>query len=206
MAFPSRSSRAAAMALLASALLGIATPLYAQREAQALSATFRKAAEQVLPSVVSVRPRGIAAPSFRRGPFRGSPIPPDSFPAMPGMLPSSGDGGPVGGSGLVIDAARGLILTTRQATLGAPRVGVGFTDGREVDAERVVPDPRSDLVLLVVDTQGLRLRGSRVGRAGGTADRRLGAFGGRPSGRTHAVSAGIVSGRGAGSPNRGFDD
>ena len=160
--------------------------------------SFRKAAERVLPSVVAVRPRSLAGSVFPRGPFRGPLTPENLNPGLPGVFPSRSEGGHPGGSGLVIDANRGLVLTTRQVIGGASRVGVVFTDGREVDADRVVHDPRSELVLLVLDTQGLRLKEAEWGTSETLQIGDWVLSVGRPSGRSHAVSAGIVSGRGSG--------
>ena len=98
------------------------------------------------------------------------------------------------GSGVVIDASRGLILTTEQVVAGALRAALIFTDGREVEAQRVVRDPQSELVLLAIDPQSVRLKEAEWGSSQGL---RLGDWVlsiGRPSAGTHAVSAGIVSG------------
>ncbi|MGC8644610.1 MAG: S1C family serine protease, partial [Isosphaeraceae bacterium] len=201
-----RSAPTPLLFLLAAALP--CSPALAEREPESLSASFRKAAERVLPSVVAVRPLGV----FDSGlPF----VPPGMPRFFPGqILPGAPrfprhaiePGGGSTGSGVVIDAARGLILTTEQATSGAARVTLIFTDGREIEANRVVRDPRSELVLLSIDPQNVRLKQAEWGSS---EKLQLGDWVlsvGRPTGRTHAVSAGIVSGRGAGpEPNADAD-
>jgi serine protease Do len=185
------------------------SPVLAQREAESLSASFRKAAEHVLPSVVAVRPLGLIEPGFPYPPIGG----PRFFPGqvMPPGLPRIGrhlldaGAGPTG-SGVVIDVSKGLILTTEQVVSGAPRAALIFTDGREVEAQRVVRDPHSELVLLAIDPQSVRLKEAEWGSSQGL---RLGDWVlsiGRPSAGTHAVSAGIVSGLGAGPAPGGDDD
>ena len=79
--------------------------------AETLSASFRKAAEKMLPSVVAVRPvglvgRGIPYGILRRPVFPGEPGGMPGHPGEPDRLP--------GGSGVVVEAARGLILTSDQ--------------------------------------------------------------------------------------------
>ncbi len=204
------STRSAATLLLLFVLVPVVecSPALAEREAESLSASFRKAAERVLPSVVAVRPLGVLEPGLPYVP-PGIPrlFPGQVLPGLPRLRRHPLElGAGSTGSGVVIDAARGLILTTEQAISGAPRVALIFTDGREVEATRVVRDPQSELVLLSIDPQSVRLKQAEWGSA---EKLQLGDWVlsvGRPTGRTHAVSAGIVSGRGAGpEPNADAD-
>jgi serine protease Do len=193
------SSSRLLLVLLAAAGLG-GRPAFAQREAESLSASFRKAAERVLPSIVAVHPLGLAEPGFRFPATGGArALPGDLLAGVSGMRRGMIEPvrGPAG-SGVVIDASRGLILTTEQAVVGAPRVAVAFTDGREVETQRVIHDPRSELVLLAVDPKIVHMKEVEWRSTEGL---QLGDWVlavGRPSGRTHTVSAGIVSGRGFG--------
>ena len=151
----------------------------------------------MLPSVVAVRPLGVIDPGFPYPPIGGARLFPGQIvPGLPRMRRHPIEvGAGAAGSGVVIDASRGLILTTEQAIAGAMRAAVVFTDGREVEAERVVHDPQSELVVLSINPQTVRLKEAEWGSSAGAAARRLGALGGPALGRTHAVSAGIVSGR-----------
>ena len=180
--------------ILAVSLAGASQAL-AQREAETLSASFRKAAEKMLPSVVAVRPIGLLGRGVPFG-MLGRPVFPGGLDDMPGHLGES-DRLP-GGSGVVVDAARGLILTSDQAIAGASRVAVIYEDGREVETDRVVRDPQTELVVLAVDPRGVRAKEAEWGSSEAL---QLGDWVlsiGRSSGRAGTVSAGIVSGRTAG--------
>ncbi len=186
-----RSRRAFLPVLLLLLASGKASVL-AQQEAESMSTSFRKAAERVLPSVVAIRMApGIGGttlrPAFPRGPWsvlEGT----GSFPGR-GMM-----GGMPGGSGFVIDAQRGLILTTASNVDGASQVWVVLADGREATTTRVILDPRSDLAVLSIDPKsGL----TSQAEWGASEALQLGDWVlsiARPTGTTWAVSAGIVSG------------
>ncbi len=182
--------RVAGLVALFSMLVPGLAPALGQGEAETLSASFRKAARRVLPAVVTVRPIGVASP----------------FEMLPGPRPF-GDGGPgeigpdiprrePGGSGVIIDAAKGYILTNDHVVQGASRVVVTLPDGRERTAERVRRDPKSDLALLVIDQRGLS--GAEWGDSDAleTGDWVLAI--GQPFGLSDTVTAGIVSGKGRG--------
>jgi serine protease Do len=162
------------------------TPAWGQAEAEGLSASFRQAARKVLPSVVTVRPIGVPnllepAPGLSFGPI---PAPPRPVPREPG------------GSGVVIDATRGLILTNDHVVQGAPRVVVTLSNGRERPVKQVWRDPKSDLALLLVDPSGLVSSVWGDSDVLDTGDWVLAV--GQPFGLSGTVTAGIVSGKGRG--------
>ena len=152
----------------------------AQLEAEALSSRFRQASKQALPAVVTVRPLGVASP------FEG-------FPERDPLARSAREGG----SGVVVDAARGLVATNDHVIAGATRgVVVILGNGRERPVSQVWRDPKSDLALLAIDPTGL------VAAPWGDSTRLdIGdwvlAIGG-PFGLSGTVTAGIVSGVGRG--------
>ncbi len=152
----------------------------AQLEAEGLSSRFRQASRQALPAVVTVRPLGAASP------FDGLP---DADP-----LARSARGG---GSGVVVDSARGLVVTNDHVVAGAARgVVVILSNGRERPVSQVWRDPKSDLALLAIDPTDL------VAAPWGDSTRLdIGdwvlAIGG-PFGLSGTVTAGIVSGKGRG--------
>src|SRR5262249_18347060 len=115
----------------------------AQEPAEGLSASFRKAAKRVLPAVVTVR-------ALDADPPARLPIPRPG----PGVRPGRGPLGP-GASGVVIDAAKGYVLTNDHVVLGAAGVVVVLPDGRERTASQIRRDPRSDLALLTIAAEGL---------------------------------------------------
>jgi len=200
----SRRSRAFGQRLfLLAVILAGGSAALAQREAESLSASFRKAAERVLPSIVAVRPSGLLGLGVPYG-VPGRPVLPGELSGMP-VQPGEAER-QAGGSGVVVDAARGLILTSDQAISGASRVVVFFEDGREVETDRVVRDPRTELAVLVVDPRSVRVKAAEWGSSEAL---QLGDWVlsvGRTSGRAPIVSAGIVSGRASGPAPGAQDD
>lgn len=169
-----------------------ASVTFGQGEAESLSASFRKAAQHVLPGVVTVRPTG--RPNLPEGvaPFgRGGPLP-------PGMMPPEGPPreGVSGGSGVVIDADKGYILTNDHVVQGSSRVVVILEDGRERSVSQVRRDPKSDLALLIVDGKDLSPVVWGDSETLEIGDWVLAV--GQPFGLSGTVTAGIVSGKGRG--------
>jgi serine protease Do len=101
-----------------------------------------------------------------------------------------------GGSGVVIDAARGLILTNDHVVQAGSRVVVALPDGRRRLAREVRRDPKSDLAVLTIDPQGLQQADWGDSEALEIGDWVLAI--GQPFGLTGTVTAGIVSGKGRG--------
>jgi S1-C subfamily serine protease len=97
------------------------------------------------------------------------------------------------GSGVIIDAEQGHILTSYHVVSGTQEARVHLADGRAVDARRIGKDPENDLALVKVDPSGLGLRALRLGGADslmvGSAVLALG----NPDGDRVVVTAGIVS-------------
>ncbi|MEM7730541.1 MAG: DegQ family serine endoprotease [Pseudomonadota bacterium] len=60
------------------------------------------------------------------------------------------------GSGVIVDAAEGLILTNNHVIDGADEIEVQLEDRREFIAEVVGADPQTDLALLRIDARNLR--------------------------------------------------
>jgi serine protease Do len=157
----------------------------AQAEAEGLSASFRKASRRVLPAVVTVRPIGAPNPLEAVGnPFDANPANPRPAPREPS------------GSGVVIDAGRGLVLTNDHVVQSAQQVIVALGNGRERAVKQIWRDPKSDLALLAVDPSGL------VQAEWGDSDvMDIGDWVlaiGQPFGLSGTVTAGIVSGKGRG--------
>jgi serine protease Do len=181
----SRLRRLSAVSALLLAGFG-GSPARGQAEAEGLSASFRQAARRVLPAVVTVRPIGVP------NPFEPAPVMPfGPVPAAPRAVPRE-----PGGSGLVIDANRGLVLTNDHVVQGAARVVVVLGNGRERPVKQVWRDPKSDLALLSVDPSGLVQADWGDSEALDTGDWVLAV--GQPFGLSGTVTAGIVSGKGRG--------
>jgi serine protease Do len=150
-----------------------------QSEAETLSASFRKASKRVLPAVVTVRVE----------------TPPVDILGGERVLPPIATPGS-GGSGFVIDSAKGLILTNDHVVASGPRVVVNLPDGRARSAKSVRRDPKSDLALVIVDPEGLQSAEWGDSELLDTGDWVLAV--GQPFGLSGTVTAGIVSGKGRG--------
>lgn len=59
------------------------------------------------------------------------------------------------GSGVVVDAKKGYIVTNSHVIQGADTIEVGLTDGRTLQAELIGRDPHVDLAVLKVDAEDL---------------------------------------------------
>jgi len=133
----------------ASFLILAAVPANAQREAEGLSASIHKATARVAPAVVTIRPLGVMAPQIAVPPFvRLGRLP---FPAARiDRMPS--------GSGLIVDARRGLVATSLGVLRGSMQAEVVLPDGSIRPALRIMaPDARIDLALIEFDPKGADL-------------------------------------------------
>ncbi|MCE0802082.1 MULTISPECIES: serine endoprotease DegP [Buttiauxella] len=123
--------------------------------------------EKVMPSVVSINVEGsttVNTPRMGRNfqqffgdnsPFcqEGSP-----FQSSPFCQGGPADQGPQGGgqqqkfaalgSGVIIDAAKGYVVTNNHVVDNATKIQVSLSDGRKFEAKVVGKDPRSDIALL----------------------------------------------------------
>ena len=72
--------------------------------------------------------------------------------------PIAPPGGPpveLSGSGVVIDADKGFVLTNDHLVQGSSGVVVILRDGQERQVSQVRRDPKTDLALLIIDGKGL---------------------------------------------------
>ena len=109
------------------------------------------------------------------------------------------------GSGVIVDADEGYIVTNNHVVGGADEISVGLADGRVLNAELIGRDPQVDLAVLKVDPEDL----VDVGLAN-SADLRVGDFVvaiGNPFGLNQTVTSGIVSALGrSGLGIEGYED
>ena len=95
------------------------------------------------------------------------------------------------GSGVIVDAGRGLVLTNNHVIANAVQVTVTLRDGRHLDAEIVGSDPGTDVAVIKVPAEQL----TDIGVAN-SDDLRVGDFVvaiGNPFGLGQTVTSGIVS-------------
>ncbi|QTF10279.1 serine endoprotease DegQ [Brenneria izadpanahii] len=143
--------------------------------------------EKVLPAVVSVHIEGTRTQSQRVPEefkfFFGPNIPQDKQSSRPfaGL-----------GSGVIIDAAKGYVLTNNHVINNADKIRVQLNDGREYDAKLIGRDEQSDIALLqLADAKNL------VEIKMADSDRlRVGDFAvavGNPFGLGQTATSGIIS-------------
>ncbi|WP_395345723.1 DegQ family serine endoprotease [Ningiella sp. W23] len=109
------------------------------------------------------------------------------------------------GSGVIIDAELGYVVTNNHVVDNADKIKVKLTDGREFDAEKLGADAQSDIALLKIDPENL----TEVQLAN-SDQLRVGDFViaiGNPFGLSQTVTSGIVSALGRSGLNiGGYED
>ena len=95
------------------------------------------------------------------------------------------------GSGVIVDAKRGLVLTNNHVIANADQINVRLNDGRQFAAELVGTDPETDVAVIRINATGL------VGLPAANSDEaRVGDFVvaiGNPFGLGQTVTSGIIS-------------
>jgi serine protease Do len=119
--------------------------------------------EKVMPSVVSINVEGSTTVNTPRMPqqfqqFFGnnSPFCQDGSPFQGSPMCQGGPDGQQGtkeafkalGSGVIIDAAKGYVVTNNHVVDNATKIQVQLSDGRRFDAKVIGKDPRSDIALI----------------------------------------------------------
>ncbi|WP_027081010.1 Do family serine endopeptidase [Luteimonas mephitis] len=102
--------------------------------------------EKVTPAVVSVRTRQVV----RVSPFGNDPFFRRMFPELSQQQLNQSLG-----SGVIVDAKKGYVLTNHHVIEGADDVTVTLSDGRTVKAEFVGSDPDTDVALMRIQADNL---------------------------------------------------
>lgn len=109
------------------------------------------------------------------------------------------------GSGVIIDAKNGYVVTNNHVVDNADNITVKLTDGREFEAKKLGADPQSDIALLQIESDNL----TAIPLAD-SDDLRVGDFVvaiGNPFGLSQTVTSGIVSALGRSGLNiGGYED
>lgn len=109
------------------------------------------------------------------------------------------------GSGVIVDAKRGYILTNHHVVADADTIQISLIDGHVLDAEIVGSDPATDIAVIKVDAKDLVEM--PIGNSDGA---RVGDFViaiGNPFGLGHTVTSGIISALGrTGISRDGYED
>jgi serine protease DegQ len=159
---------------------------------------------QVTPSVVNVAVASAApeAPDESQNPLLNDPFFRRFFegPEQLPQLPQQGVG-----SGVIVDAQRGLIVSNSHVVQDADNIVVTLTDRRQFDAELVGSDPGTDVALLRIDADDLHAI-----EFGDSEQVQVGDFViaiGNPFGLGQTATSGIVSALGRGGINaEGYED
>jgi serine protease DegQ len=179
-----------------------ATPAFAALPAQVDGAPIPSLApmlERVMPAVVNIHSRTVVRV---QNPLAADPL----FRELFGLsdMPQERVSQSLG-SGVVVDAGRGLVLTNNHVIAGATDIQVTLADGRTLTAENVGSDEDTDVALIRIPAEGL----SAVPLAESDA-LRVGDFVvavGNPFGLGQTVTSGIVSALGrTGLPGLGFQN
>lgn len=113
------------------------------------------------------------------------------------------------GSGVVVDAAKGYIITNNHVVDRADEISVTLADGRTLVAKTIGVDPQVDLAVLQVDANALALGDAQIEFSDSQA-LRVGDFVvaiGNPFGLSQTVTSGIVSALGrTGLGIEGYED
>ncbi|MFH1853101.1 MAG: DegQ family serine endoprotease [Candidatus Neomarinimicrobiota bacterium] len=146
-------------------------------------------AEQANPAVVTITTEKVIS---GRNPYHGMPF--EDFFNFQFEGPEYH--GTALGSGVVVDAGKGYILTNNHVVEGADKIEVHLLDKRIIEAEMVGTDPKSDLAVLKIkakDLVALKLGDSDKLRVGEWVMAVGSPFSANLS---HSVTAGIVSAMG----------
>ncbi len=99
------------------------------------------------------------------------------------------------GSGFVVDAGQGIVVTNNHVIADADEIEVNFSDGSKLKAELVGTDTKTDIAVLKVDPKGKALTAVKFGNSGAM---RIGDWVmaiGNPFGLGGTVTVGIISAR-----------
>ena len=137
------SAIALSVGLSLSASVPVFAALPSQVPGQAAIPSLAPMLEKVLPAVVSVQVEGTAVQSQRvpeeLKKYFGDESPDQQAQPFEGL-----------GSGVIIDAAKGYILTNNHVISQADKISVQLNDGRDFDAKLIGGDDQSDIALLQV--------------------------------------------------------
>lgn len=156
--------------------------------------------EEVSPAVVNIR---VSQTVTSRNSFGD-----DAFRRFFGLPDGGGRGSreiASAGSGVIVDAERGYILTNHHVVGDADAIQISLIDGSVHDAEIVGSDPATDIAVIKVDAQNLTQM-----TIGDSTGARVGDFViaiGNPFGLGHTVTSGIISALGRSGISRdGYED
>ena len=153
--------------------------------------------KNVTPAVVNIASKTRVR---ERNPFFDDPV----FQQFFGLPPEQERTEQSLGSGVIIDARKGYVLTNNHVIAGADRIRVTLQDGRSFDAHVLGADPGSDLAVLQIPAQSLHAL-----PVADSSKLRVGDFVvavGDPFGLGQTVTSGIVSALGRSGVGDGYQE
>jgi serine protease Do len=147
--------------------------------------------ERVLPSVVNI---STTTARKSRGPAMFDPFFNDSESPFRGRPGGEREGQSLG-SGVIV-SSRGYVLTNSHVVADATDIRVSLSDGRELAAELVGSDPKSDLAVLKLEGKLGSLTPIRFGRSNKIRLGEIVLAIGNPFGVGQTVTMGIISAKG----------
>lgn len=197
--FLTSAMMAIAAATMGGAVLAVPVPAVAR----AAPESFADLANALLPSVVNISTTEKIDPTKARPEMPEMPQLPPGSPFEDMFKEFFENQMPQGkarkatsmGSGFVIDAAKGYIVTNNHVIADADEINVVLHDDQTIKAELVGSDPKLDIALLKIPTQGVSLKAVEFGDSDNI---RVGDWVlaiGNPFGLGGTVTAGIISAR-----------
>jgi Do/DeqQ family serine protease len=155
--------------------------------------------ERVTPAVVSIDVEGTSTPASSRFGEQEEMLRRFFGDRMPDVQnrPKRGLG-----SGVIIDAREGLIITNNHVVKDADRITITLEDKRELEGKLIGADPKTDLALVKIDARNLKAL--KLAQSGNVKVGDYVIAVGNPFGLSSTVTSGIVSALGrdqAGSDN-----
>ncbi len=182
-------------ALLAASILGFSLPALAHMPPPAVNGqavpSLAPMIKRVTPAVVNVSTRGHVQVQQQQNPFMNDPFFQQFFGGQ------GFNNAPIQrqfeslGSGVIVDAAKGYILTNNHVVENADKITVTLNDGRNFTAKVVGKDADTDVAVLQIKADNLT-----AVPLGNSEALQVGDFVvaiGNPFGLKHTVTAGIVS-------------
>jgi serine protease Do/serine protease DegQ len=191
------------LVLLAALALAHAAPSASAQPV--MDATTRNGLPSLAPMLDRITPAVVNIATVSTAPIENNPLARDPFFRRFFNLPDKPQQQVAAGSGVIVDAARGLVLTNNHVVREAQQIIVTLKDRRQLQAQLVGTDPGTDIAVLRIDAKNL------TALAFGDSDNH--AVGdyviaiGNPFGIGQTVTSGIISAVGrTGLTPEGYED
>lgn len=184
----------------------LASCVFVAAHAQPLPSTDARGLPTLAPLVNEVTPAVVNISVVTRAPMENNPLFRDPFfRRFFGMPEEPQNREQASGSGVIVDAARGYVLTNNHVIKDAERAIVTLKDRRQFTAKLVGTDPGTDIAVLQIEAKGLTAL-----KIGDSDNLQVGDYVlaiGNPFGIGQTVTSGIVSALGrSGLSVEGYED